>query len=351
MATSYANPGGTGLRRYTIIVNTNMAWAKHPAWILDSLNSNTWMPSAAAAGAYTTFDFGTPRVIDEAKWYQDIGTAQGTWKWQGSNDGSTFTDIGISFALGGSTTQTQTSLNGNATPYQYYRLAGVSGSSSTASFIQAIEFKIDAVDATKCDYNNTYGAGDRTATLTITQSITAGSGDIIVGRTGAANPPLSLFVDNLNRVDPAGGANIALEFSPPSVATGVAGRWILFQFPSYQIIDEMRWFQDVPDTSGVWKFQGSNDGSTFTDIGTTDTLGGNYESASPSHSYVTSASSVTMYSQVITGLHGNTSSYLYYRLLGVSGLASGNPFIFEMAFRTKAGAAPSTAAPTLNVIT
>jgi hypothetical protein len=249
-----------------------------------------------------TFDFGTPKIVDEAKWYQDTTNSQGTWKWQGSNDDSSYTDIGSSFTLGGATTQTQTQLNGNTTPYQYYRLLGVSGNTSSSPFQQGVEFQIDAVSSSVNDYGNTEGTGDRTATMTVTQSQTSSHGNLLFGRAGTQDPFMSLFVDNLNRVDGSGQG--ALEFK--TGAEAVAGKWIRFQFSGYRIIDEIRWFQDTADTNGTWQVQGSNDGTTFVDIGSTFTLGGAWDGAYG-------------YSKIITP-SGNTTAYLYYRLLGVSGM-------------------------------
>jgi hypothetical protein len=71
----------------------------------------------------------------------DTADSHGTWKWQGSNDDSSYTDIGSSFTLGGSTTQTQTELNGNVTAYRYYKLLGVSGTCTDTPYLEEIEFK------------------------------------------------------------------------------------------------------------------------------------------------------------------------------------------------------------------
>lgn len=96
-----------------------------------------------AAGLYWRFDFGVASSvkITEAKWYQDTSATHGTWKWQGSNDASAWTDIGSTFTLGGSTTQTITTLSGNGSGYRYYRLLGVSGTMSGSPSLLEIEFK------------------------------------------------------------------------------------------------------------------------------------------------------------------------------------------------------------------
>jgi hypothetical protein len=97
----------------------------------------------AQSGRELRFGFSDfTRRITEAKWYQDTAATHGDWKWQGSNDGSTWTDIGTSFTLGG-TLQTITTLSGNASYWHYYRLLQVSGVTSSGPWLREIEFNID----------------------------------------------------------------------------------------------------------------------------------------------------------------------------------------------------------------
>lgn len=154
-STSYANTGGTGARTGIITVtqdSTNTIGVGYTiSKFVDGSFTNSIAGSVGFAGNFTVdathwirFDFGSTKYITEAKWYQSTTDAHGSWKWQGSNDGSTFTDIGASFTLGAATTQTQTTLSSNAGLWRYYRLIGVSGTANNAPFIQEIEFKISA---------------------------------------------------------------------------------------------------------------------------------------------------------------------------------------------------------------
>ncbi len=96
------------------------------------------------------FDFGVgvSKIISEAKWYKSGAGSAGTWKWQGSNNGSAWTDIGSTFTLGGSTLQVQTQLNGNTTAHRYYRLLGMSGGAYSGDYTNEVEFCIgDAATA------------------------------------------------------------------------------------------------------------------------------------------------------------------------------------------------------------
>ena len=148
---SYSNTGGTGNRLSIITFSKSdptWSWGGTANKIIDgdttsngqfffggvSLGSTIWMQ----------WDFGAGNqvLITEAKFYQQTATAQGTWQWQGSNDGSSFSNIGSSFALGTSATQTITALSGNATKYRIYRMVGVSGSTSTGPWVYEMEFKI-----------------------------------------------------------------------------------------------------------------------------------------------------------------------------------------------------------------
>ena len=150
--TSYSNPLGTGDRRTLITVTATLG--------LLAGNSTDWpylvdggfdLPSTffAASRALTTadficFDFGTPRVIQELKWYQDTPESQGTWQLEGSTNGIDWTAIGATFTLGGIITETITTPADNETAWRYYRLHAVSGSCNSAPYTREIEFKISA---------------------------------------------------------------------------------------------------------------------------------------------------------------------------------------------------------------
>lgn len=151
MATSYSNPGGSGDRRSIITVTPSSlliegTGAPYDAWIDGSTTDNVdWWDQADNTGRTLQFDFGSgaSKVIDEVKYYQETSAGQGNWKWQGSNDAAAWTDIGSSFALGGTTTQTITAMSGNTTGYRYYRIIGTGGNTSDIPYVREFEFKID----------------------------------------------------------------------------------------------------------------------------------------------------------------------------------------------------------------
>ena len=171
----------TGNRNSSITVtNSGITWPSnaidYDTTAVDGMKAHNWTAWGAHAwftnnevptGGYFRYDFATPTIVDEAKWYQMSGThsspgctdTHGTWKWQGSNDASAWTDIGNSFTLGGSTlavtnsgpggyyqaTQVHTELNGNTTAYRYYQLVHVSGAVSSNPYLIEIEFASEDV--------------------------------------------------------------------------------------------------------------------------------------------------------------------------------------------------------------
>jgi len=306
--TSYTDAASVGNRTAQIIPSYTgpkggSASGNYPfQWLDGGFAAGTswwWLGGASGPAVNVTYYFsGDTIVIDEAKWYQGGTSAQGTFKWQGSNDTVSWTDIGGSFALGGVTTQIITTMAGNVTPYKYYRMQLVSGSVTDTEYIYEIEFKAKTSTVARVvggtAWSNPGGQGNRTSIITVTA--TAG-----VFATGTPS----------NLVD---GQNNSCRFTN---ALDVAGKFIQFDFGSPKTIDLVLWWQDQPETHGVWKWQRSSDALSWTDIGLPFTLG------------------------CVTGMRFqahdvfllNTTAYRYYRLFGVSGLASGSQYIWDVDFR------------------
>lgn len=116
--------------------------------IIDGSKSNAYYFASGSTGNILTFDFGSTHtgniILTEARWFQDVNNTHGTWQWEGSDDGTSYTNIGATFILGG-TAQVHTTLNSNTTGYRYYRLRQISGNASNAPYIQEVEFKIGRV--------------------------------------------------------------------------------------------------------------------------------------------------------------------------------------------------------------
>src|SRR5580765_271662 len=295
MATSYANSGGSGNRTPTIVQIT-IAFSGGgvpsgtPSLALDGATSTNAFFFGNNTGTTVEFWFASRKIIDEAKLYQSTTASHGTWKWQGSNDRTTWTDIGSTFTLGGVATQTLTSLAGNVTGYVFYRLFQVSGTASSSPWIYEFEFKID--DAGGTSYLHALGSGNRTSTIT-----TAVSG-ITWGAGSAAN------LINGSYANEAFWTN----------GVAVAGTWVSFDLGAPYTVQEARFFQQVVATNGDWKFQGSTNNSTWVDLSGTVSLG------------------LTVEPTRFGGFVTNTTAYRYYRLLGVAGTRTSGPYLLEMEF-------------------
>ena len=146
----------TGNRASSITLTSNVVvqGSTGGAGVQNLINGNTnsfYFASQNVAGLHFTFQWTVKQKITEARWYNDEADdsqGQGYWKWQGSNDGTAWTDIGSSFQLintgmvgGAGGYQELTTLSGNTTGYFYYKMLGVSGTCGTYSNHQELDFK------------------------------------------------------------------------------------------------------------------------------------------------------------------------------------------------------------------
>ncbi|HEY9015377.1 MAG TPA: Ig domain-containing protein, partial [Gemmatimonadales bacterium] len=268
-----------------------------------SLTPTCYANGDPVANLVIGWDFDATYVIDEITWKQTNSTGLGTWQAQGF-DGSSWVNLGSTFTLGGSTSQA-ISLGGNTTAYRAYRLLGVSGSFSTSPDLQEVEFKIDTTaGAVSTKYSNTDGKGNRTSDITVTVS----------GISDLGGRPWSRLVD--------GDLTTVQNFDPD--ATPSAGVYLRFDFGTARKIDEsiLRTGRLTTGDSGTWKWQGSANASVWTDIGS-------------SFTWPVSADSFPF-----TALNGNTTTYRYYQLIGVSGNINAYNDLQEWEFRIDAPASP-----------
>lgn len=149
-STSYANTGGSGDRTSGITMSKSDSLVMvSETQLIDGVTGSGVAyfgsyPAYINDGSWFAFDFGAPKVVDEAKFYQQNTTAHGTWKIQGSADASTWSDIGSSFTLGGAASQTITEISGNTTAYRHLRFYLITGPSSNGPYLYEIEFKISS---------------------------------------------------------------------------------------------------------------------------------------------------------------------------------------------------------------
>lgn len=120
-----------------------------------------------------------------------------------------------------------------------------------------------------------------------------------------------------NLIDGVNTASITYGWLPSSNQTWV-DKYIRFDFglstEGKIVIDEVTWRQGSTATRGVVQWQGSDDAATWTNIGSSFTLGG-------------------ATAQVQTELNGNTTGYRFYQLAGVSGSINYTSYINEIEFK------------------
>jgi len=164
----YLKFGGEGFLTYDreseIAVTSNQDWTNSAgaatSVVLDDLvngvESNDdagggWAYSAwAASGSYIRFDFGSAKTYKNAQWrYINSSGTEGSWKWQGSNNASDWTDIGSSFTLSPDSAgvdgvnrsqEFASELGSNTTAYRYYQILGISGNVNTSGRRLAMYF-------------------------------------------------------------------------------------------------------------------------------------------------------------------------------------------------------------------
>jgi hypothetical protein len=143
-------------------------------------------------------------------------------------------------------------------------------------------------------YSGGGGSGDRRGIITISSNITFGQGNETFWINGAYANAHNFYTS----------------------AQTAAGKYILLDFGTAKIIDEIKWNQEGVYDNGVWKLQGSNtnNGSDWVDIGTTFSFGNPQDTT-------------------ITEISGNTTAYRYYQMLGVSGNITGSSWSGEIEFK------------------
>ena len=155
VAQAYTHDGGQGDRTSSITVTMSAGLTLGAGQASNNVDGGSnddaadgwWVTgSPAVAGEYYRYDFGSgaSRIITEATFFSAGTDTNGTWKWQGSDNASDWTDIGGTFTLAGNTggNTLSTTLSANTTGYRYYQMLGVSGNHDS-QWTREIEFEID----------------------------------------------------------------------------------------------------------------------------------------------------------------------------------------------------------------
>lgn len=198
VTTSYENTGGRGDRTAIITVTSTYSIAGTASQYVNGKNGTVFdnlylYTDATPSGKYMRFDFGTPKIVQEARWFQDITTSHSNIKWQGSNDASSWTDIGTTFRLGGATQQLHTQLNGNTNAYRYYQFISTDNTYpiSNAAYTYEIDFKI-GVSSTAANYLNSI-ADNKPVSFVINNSLTVNG--TVTAQSFNGNVPASNIIN------------------------------------------------------------------------------------------------------------------------------------------------------------
>lgn len=139
--TSYDNEGGKGDRTSQITITQSGFLYGTLSALVNGAYINGPFPDTVSNG-WLKFDFGesASKVIDELKFFQADDKVNGTWKVQGSDDDSAWTDLSDGFTLGGAATVTKAF--SNLVGYRYYRIFQTGGTTDFWSYWNEFEFKI-----------------------------------------------------------------------------------------------------------------------------------------------------------------------------------------------------------------
>lgn len=279
MAQSYTNLGGSGYRqgmfniRSTLHEDVTSTPQLHRLLDGSTASNAVRLLTGSVSGREIVFvsNIGA-RVITGFKLYFNGGVSGTTFDFQAWN-GTSWVTLDAAFTVNASSiTRTFT----NSTAYSIYRIVGVSGTTTAQSWYQ-IEFLVDD-SGTATGYEK----GNRASVITCTTNLTIGSGSA------------AKLVD---------GNYTSTEFGPSQNQT-LSGKYIRFQFSAAVQLNAAFWslISEVsnPDQNGTWKWQGSNDGTTWTDV---TTEFGWYDGVDNGFMPIQS-----------------TTTYSYYQLLGISGV-------------------------------
>lgn len=352
-STSYSGEDGSGNRTGTITVTTTATISAGSISVLvNGVTSGVFEPSFTGGQTLREikFDFATPRLIDEFKWYQGNTANHGFWQFFGSNDDTTYSSIGTWFTFDGllfGAPKTYAHMANNRTAYRYYKLRQLSGTTSNSPTLYEIDFKIGVggilPEVTELTAHMET-SGQAIIVLRINDDPgpefewTEGAKDFVTSVPSPASFGMywgSIFFPNLS-------PNRFTRFPTSGwILHGSTGNVLKFVFDTPRVMNGFRWFQSWypvptpgPDgfplgdgTQGVWQFYGSNDDDDYTALGNPFTLrsmpltGPAQTLHIPGSGPGDPGTDVTVYPTFgeFNEPYGNTDAYQYYELRQLSG--------------------------------
>ena len=314
---SYSNTQGSGDRTGNITVTLGgvTAGGGSASQLVNGSPANEFWWNTGSC-ATLKFDLGTAKVIKQARWKQSNSSTHGTFKWQGSNDDTTYTDIGATFTLGGATVQIHATLIDNGTAYRYYRLTQTAGSTSNSPFLQEVEFYIEGATKDLPDGSYRYPCGggsdvggdisgvggsgvDRSSLITVTAGYSVAS----AGQNAQ------------NWVDGGVGNNTS---DSVDFASGQTAITITFDFHAsgkkHRVVG-LSISQSNGTGQGTYTFEASDDNASWTPLATGIAWLTDINANGTNFTFT------------------NTTAYRFYRLRQTGGSTSSSPWIQEIFFK------------------
>ena len=343
-----------GDRRSVITISSNFSvfganGGSLQNWVDGSVASaQSWyfIGGQAVAGKYIVITFATAQQITGFKIISSNADTPKVFDFQGSTNNSSWVSLGNFIYLDppstimvgsgeiipdtdfvndfGNPVPVDTHLFNNNTAYQYYRMMGISGTTSGSPYEYEILFK----SASVYSWTNTYSKGDRTSIITITSGMDF---------SAAGSSPLCI----INGIFSGGGVTTAdrLNYSP----TNSAPYYIRFQLAVAQKIMAFKISMICPDTVPLLAdWQGSSDGITWITLSPASFDIFSNKTVILGNAIIPDTGSQTMSvgnGQVYTHTFNPPSiAYLYYRILFNTNPAStlGAGYITEINFKTSA---------------
>ena len=227
--TSFGTPVYVTGDRTSTITGTNSGFSWHGvggttpqllngSYTANASNATIFTTGTPSAGAYIRFQFATAKLVTEAKWYSEAaapGNIYGTWQWQGSDNVSTWTNIGSSAEIVGGSSHIHTELNGNTTAYTYYQLLYVSGTVIDSHWHMELEFK-EAPTTTATNATGTLISDTQTAPSATTEV----SGVILYKDNGSSSTVLGTHLKIYFTADNGSNWTEAASYGTPQTFSG-----------------------------------------------------------------------------------------------------------------------------------
>ncbi len=265
---------------------------QNPNYLVDNANNNDtyFANNYPIINEWIQIKLDTFTIISEFKWTQSNNDTHGVWRMQTSVDALTWVDRGT-ITLGGST-QSLYPMEVDTNKYLYFRIIGLLGNTSNSPWLYEMDLKIEF------HTTPTYPVGDKTSIWTATNST-----NNIWASTTYSNPNKLIDGANSNDIYFANGR-------------AVLNEWIQIEIDVLKEISEFSWGgQSDGSSHGNWRMQTSINGTTWVNRGDI-VLGG--------------SSSVIAYPMTT-----DHTQYKFFRILGLSGVSSSSPWLYEMNLRVK----------------